>query len=226
MNLGVTAVMPIKSWDRAKSRLHRDYEIRRVLAKAISQDTLASVMPCSRISQIIVVTDDDSVRAYASALGLDVIEEPAPQSTDNLAAAIQTGIDWCLQYRPGHPVVVVPSDLPALKARDLTEVLELADGHRNSFVPDTSGLGTTLCMAAVPVHLRHRYGPDSARLHRESGVFELSGINARVRRDVDTMSDLLQARQLGLGPNTRIALDSLSRSEIDPLPTRSRAAVS
>ncbi|CAN5255039.1 2-phospho-L-lactate guanylyltransferase [soil metagenome] len=200
-----TAIMPIKSWAAGKSRLHADPETRRMLAQAISQDTFGAVAACPLVSRIIVVTGDDHVAAYVLGARATVVEEPGP-SEDGLAAAIDAGVAWCASYAPGEPLVVIPADLPALTPEVLAETLTKAVAHTFAFVPDASGLGTTLLVAAEPALLLHHYGEGSAVLHRDAGAFPLRDADARARRDVDTLSELREAMDLGAGARTREAL--------------------
>jgi 2-phospho-L-lactate guanylyltransferase len=68
-------------------------------------------------------------------------------------------------------------------------------------VADAHGTGTTL-LTAVVCPLDPRFGPDSARAHRDSGAVALSGDWPGLVQDVDTEEDLRVALALGTGPQT------------------------
>jgi 2-phospho-L-lactate guanylyltransferase len=114
--------------------------------------------------------------------------------------------------RPRSPIVVVPADLPALTARTIDQALHKLAHGRSSFVPDSSGVGTTLLAAAEPSLRRPAYGPGSARLHAAQGAQMVVYVDPRVRRDVDTVRDLQEAEALGVGPRTASLVEGLLAS--------------
>ncbi len=201
MTAPFTVVMPMKAWDRAKSRLHVEPATRRALAEAFARDTLASVLACPAVGEVVVVTRGDLVVDQVTSAGARVLQEPANRPLDTLGSAIRHGIAWATAHRPDAPLAVVPSDLPAMTADALQELLAAADAHPFAFVADANGDGTTILTSRQP-HLMHAgYGPGSAGRHRGYGAFELDAVPG-LRQDVDTLADLVAARRLGLGPHT------------------------
>lgn len=204
MTAAFTVVMPMKAWDRAKSRLHVDPAVRRALAEAFARDTLAGVLACPHVADVVVVTRGDQVVDDVTSTGAHVIQEPAGRPLDTLGSAIREGIAWAAEHRPHAPLAVVPSDLPALTAASLGELLSVAARHPFAFVADANGDGTTILTGRTPDLVRAGYGPDSAQRHRGHGAHELAGADA-LRQDVDDLDDLVAAARLGLGPHTRRA---------------------
>ncbi len=76
---------------------------------------------------------------------------------------------------------------------------------------DAAGSGTTLYTAKPGAPFRPRFGPQSRMRHREAGAVELDlpGIPG-LRRDVDTLADLREAEQLGLGARSLSVRESIS----------------
>jgi 2-phospho-L-lactate/phosphoenolpyruvate guanylyltransferase len=97
-----------------------------------------------------------------------------------------------------------------LRMDELSEALRAAEQHRESFVGDLAGTGTTLYAAAAGVAFAPRFGGRSRAAHRAAGATELmlSGIPS-VRRDVDTGVDLWDALRLGVGPRTKVVASRL-----------------
>lgn len=203
-----TVIMPMKSWDLAKSRLHVEAGTRRELASAFARDTLEQVLKCPEIDQVIVVTGDETVEAYASSAGAKVIREPSTAGPDPLGAAVRQGVAAAPE---NHPVAVIPADLPALTSDALGELLAEAADHRLAFVPDTSGGGTTILTGQSPATLQAGYGVGSAERHRSYGAFEMQAPPG-LRRDVDEFRELLEAQELGLGPHTALAYSQLEEA--------------
>jgi 2-phospho-L-lactate guanylyltransferase len=212
MTAPFTVVMPMKAWDRAKSRLHADPAVRRALAEAFARDTLAAVLASPEVGEVVVVTRGDLVVSYVRGAGARVIQEPADRPLDTLGSAIRHGIAWAADHRPDAPLAVVPSDLPALTADALGDLLRAAAAHPFAFVPDANGDGTTILTSRSPGQMHAGYGPGSAERHRGFGAHELAAAEA-LRQDVDTIDDLVAADRLGLGPHTRQAFANLAEEE-------------
>jgi 2-phospho-L-lactate guanylyltransferase len=194
----VTAVVPVKGLDRAKSRLALPAGQRRALALAFTDDTLAALTACPLVGAVVVVTTDPVVASRAGRYAVRVV----PDDTSGLDAAVRTGAHVAAAERPGDGVLVVPADLPCLRPVDVTEVLVRAQALQAAFVPDRPGNGTTMVTLPPGRPTVTRYGPGSAAGHLALGLTALSDAPERARHDVDTLEDLCGARALGLGPRT------------------------
>lgn len=210
---GWAVVIPVKRLAVGKTRLASFAGQRRSeLALALAADTLAAVVACSGVGGsvrgIAVVTDDPDVADLARSLGA----RPVPDLPDaGLNQALLHGASVAMAQWQGSGVAALSSDLPALRADELTRALQAASGLASCFVADTDGAGTTLLAAASLDHFEPRFGAGSAAAHRAAGAVELVGLEGleSVRRDVDTEADLAVAETLGLGPRTRAFLASM-----------------
>jgi 2-phospho-L-lactate guanylyltransferase len=195
--MGFTAIIPIKPWQLAKSRLSLDPHVRAELARALTADTLAAVGRAANVDRVVVVSSQPEALVMARAVGAGGVVDP-PESRDPLNDAIRTGAAWAHASRPDDPVVVIPADLCSLTPDALDEALALALAHRLSFVPDRHGIGTTLLAAATPADLVCAYGGASAQAHERLGAVRLEAVDPRVRLDVDTLEDLMEGQRVGL----------------------------
>jgi 2-phospho-L-lactate guanylyltransferase len=197
-------IVPVKRLALAKSRLigPRDGIHSPALALALVRDTIAAAVSTAGVTRVVVVTEDEEVRAAVTGLGA-VVRSEVPQG--GLNAAISAGASYAVGIAGRHPVAALPSDLPALTPDVLAEALAAAAGHPSAFVPDTDGTGTTL-LTATSGDLHPRYGPDSASEHALDGAIRLVGNWPGLRRDVDTIDDLLTASSLGVGRATEALL--------------------
>jgi len=206
-----TAIIPIKPWALAKSRLLVNWEVRAQLAEAFVSDVLGAVAGASLVDSIVIVSAEGRVHALARTAGAAVIEDRPLIAKDSLNRAILAGVAWSRTRRPCNSTVVVPGDLPALTSGSLDEVIGLLSEHRRAHVPDASGAGTTLLSAIRPSELEPAYGRFSATRHVASGSVPIRLAHPRVRRDVDTRDDLTWAVDLGVGPATAHALEAIER---------------
>jgi 2-phospho-L-lactate guanylyltransferase len=98
------------------------------------------------------------------------------------------------------------ADLPAVRASDISLALASAPDTR-WFVPDRSGVGTTMLGAPAGSELRPAFGSGSGAAHLASGAVEVGCRElARLRLDVDTVTDLTAAVELGVGRQTAAVL--------------------
>jgi 2-phospho-L-lactate guanylyltransferase len=195
-----TAVIPVKPLDGAKSRLrgavpdgrHAD------LVLALVRDTVAAVLACPAVRDVLVVTDDPATARAATSLGAKVVPD---RPGAGLNAAVRLGADVAGLTRPR---AAMAADLPALRPDELASALGLV--RRRSFVADAEGSGTVLLAAPPGVPLDPRFGAGSAAAHAASGAEALAGDWPGLRRDVDTPADLRTVMELGAGPDTTAVL--------------------
>jgi 2-phospho-L-lactate guanylyltransferase len=198
-----TVIVPVKQTMLAKTRLIgiKD-DTRRALAIAFARDTVTAVSASSMVGRVVVVSNDEMAPAIAGD-----IAELIPDVPD-------AGLNPALVYAAHHvrarqadaAIAAVSSDLPALRGEDLTLALRCSP-EGPWFVPDASGVGTTLLASPGSQPWNPSFGPGSRRLHAAAGVIEIdvAGLD-RLRQDVDTADDLAAARRLGVGPSTAAVL--------------------
>jgi 2-phospho-L-lactate guanylyltransferase len=192
-------VVPVKRLAVAKTRLAAYGDrTRRELALAFAADVVVATLDCPIVAQVLVVTDDEDAAAVLAALGARVVRDDPDAG---LNPALAHGADLLREETPTSGVATVSADLPALRGEDLRVALSAVPAGGRAFVTDADGTGTTLLAAAAPAPLAPRYGPGSRSRHLASGAVELAG-TARLRRDVDTPTDLEEALRLGVGPHT------------------------
>ncbi|SDG36221.1 2-phospho-L-lactate guanylyltransferase [Lentzea fradiae] len=198
----VDLVVPVKTLDRAKTRLTSatggDPVSHAALALALALDTVSAAVATPAVRRVVTITSDPAVAAEMAALGVESVPEPAEPG---LNAALRHGAHALRSTRVG----ALQADLPALKPDELQAAIEAA-GYRRAFVADRQGTGTTLLLAAPGAELDPRFGVGSAGHHRSSGAVPLSGQWPTLRCDVDTEADLRLAFGLGLGARTANAL--------------------
>jgi 2-phospho-L-lactate guanylyltransferase len=204
-------VIPVKTLDRAKSRLAGLAGPRRgELALAMAADTLSALLACPAVAVAIVVTDDGRAGAELAALGALVLPD---QPGAGLNPALEFGAAFAAERWPGRGRAALAADLPALRPAEIGAALAAASEWPAAFVPDAAGSGTTLYTAGPAASFRPAYGPGSAGRHAAAGAAELDlpGIDG-LRQDVDTAEDLDRAAALGLGARTAAVAASLAGS--------------
>jgi 2-phospho-L-lactate guanylyltransferase len=213
------AVLPVKSFGRAKQRLGDavGQPDRGVLAAGMVSDVLGALGAVPGLDEVIVVTAEPRAASAARAEGAHVIDDPVEAGQSDAAArgiavAVARGCDR---------VLLVPGDCPAL---DPGEVTALLDGYVDAglvIVPDRHGSGTNALRIAPPGAIEPSFGPGSFARHAAFGV--AAGVRVRVAHapslelDVDTPGDLAALRAAlaslpGAAPRTRALLETLAPS--------------
>ena len=204
-----TLIVPVKQTTLAKSRLTGlEPDIRRRLAVAFAQDVISAAVACPDVVRVVVVTNDP-VAPVLRELGADVIPD-APDS--GLNAALRYAAEQVREDRRDAAIAAVSSDLPSVRASDLSRALTAMPGPR-WFVADLAGVGTTMLAASRGQQWAPQFGPGSRAAHASDGVVELDAPDLdRLRRDVDTPDDLSDAYRRGVGVWTADVLATLDTS--------------
>ena len=216
------AVLPVKSFSRAKQRLGDALGggDREQLAAAMVADMLSALAAVDAIDDVVMVTAEPLAARTAERAGVAVVDDPdeAGQS-----AAAARGIDAAL-VRGADRALLVPGDCPAADPRELAQLLGRAAGPPSVVVvPDRHGAGTNALLLSPPGVVAPSFGSGSFARHaarsRAVGatvqVFELPSLAL----DVDTPDDLaalraaLERRPAGAA-RTREVLDRLVHAAV------------
>lgn len=235
-----SVVVPFKGGNAAKSRLTQGEraalsdEARADLAVAFLLDTVAALAASGRVGSIVVVTGPDGRRRLGPGL-VDVAAAAAPASAASssaddgevsvtvvddpgagLNAAVLAGLAHLSERDPRAAVL---GDLPVLLPADAAEGFDAARGFTRAFVADHVGTGTTAVFAAPGIRLTPSFGPDSAAAHLRAGLTALDlRDDSTLRRDIDTIDDLDDASERGLGARTALVRRTMVRASAAPTP--------
>jgi 2-phospho-L-lactate guanylyltransferase len=212
--MGTLAVLPVKSFGRAKQRLGGAVADRPELAAAMVGDVLEALGAVRGLDGVVVVSAENLAGRTA---GIEWVHDPveAGQSVAALRgvrAAVAQG---------AQRVLLVPGDCPALDPCEVDELLESA-GAGVVIVPDRHGSGTNALLIDPPTVMTPAFGPGSFARH--AALAHAAGATVRIGRlpslelDVDTPGDLealraaLAAGRGGAARRTRELLERLVRA--------------
>ena len=194
-------LVPVKPPAHGKSRLLGvPGDRRRDLAAAFALDTVTACLATPGVARVLAVTDDALFARDLEAVGCDVLPDghSGELNTSLALAAAEARRRW-----PDLRPVALCADLPALRSDELATALAAGDAHEQAFVADAAGIGTTMYAATYDAFAPH-FGGESRAAHVGAGAVEIGGELASLRADVDDLDDLARARELGLGPHTRM----------------------
>ncbi len=208
----IVALVPVRGLEGAKARLGEalDAEERRALVEHLLARTVAAAAGAAAVTEIVVVSPDPDTLALARALGAHVLAQVGSGLNEGLAAgaarASAVGAD---------AVLVVPGDLPAITAEELTRIIDDSRAHLASgeaageerralvaLVTDRAGSGTNVLLVAPPGAISFHFGLGSRAAH-EAGARAVGAaylqIAGPLELDLDTPDDLLAAEAAGMG---------------------------
>ncbi|RYJ07409.1 MAG: hypothetical protein EON52_01400 [Actinomycetales bacterium] len=195
-----SAVVPIRPWWLAPDSLGDSPEERIRLARALALDTLDTLAGVESVHHTVVVTADREATFYARRLGMTVLADRPLLSLDPINEALRLGVRWVGARYPDAPVVVIPADLAGATAACIDAAIDVLDGYDDAFVPDALGLGTSMMTTRSPRSFTSTYGAGSAINHSRAGLRAVSGVDRRLRQDVDSRADLVSVSGWDLGP--------------------------
>jgi 2-phospho-L-lactate guanylyltransferase len=196
------AILPVKTFGRAKQRLTNGFADRPALAAAMVADVLDALGRIPALDGVVVVTAEPRAAELARAAGAVVVHDPAEAGQ---SAAASLGVSAVEADR----VLLVPGDCPALDAGEVSALL--AHSEPVVIVPDRHGQGTNALLLTPPDVLAPAFGAGSFARH--AALARAAGAKLKVvdvpslGLDVDTPDDLAALRRApGIGPRTRALL--------------------
>jgi 2-phospho-L-lactate guanylyltransferase len=201
------AVVALKPGAYAKSRLKLPDPLRQRLAWTMALDTLAAL--AGALPHVLVVSAQPALASSLTRAGIraEVLGEPAQPGMN---AALAYGAERLRAAGMGTVLACV-GDLPALRVASVQRVLHVSADFSRAYLPDSSGVGTTMLVATSGPLDPHFQGRSAAR-HRASGAHPLTSEVlgeplADARHDVDTEVDLATVIGLAVGRHTAALID-------------------
>ncbi|HEX6026115.1 MAG TPA: 2-phospho-L-lactate guanylyltransferase [Solirubrobacter sp.] len=200
------AILPVKSFGRAKQRLGDAVSNRPALAAAMVADVLDALARVPELDELIVVTAEPAAAEAATAAGARVVHDPVEAGQ---SAAAARGIAAASADR----ALLVPGDCPALDPDEVSALLKGSGPLRSVvIVPDRHGEGTNALLLTPPGVMEPAFGEGSfarhsARARAAGAAVEVAELPS-LALDVDTPEDLaalLAGR--AAAPRTRALLE-------------------
>lgn len=210
----VGLIIAVKLLPAAKTRLSPTFDAaaRERLVLAMLTDTLDAARDATAVRSITVVTPDPTAAAVAAERAAPrcwpTSTPPGPPRPAEQRHHRGSSPDHTLDTESG--CAARRSTRPAHRGADPRSTRRVRTGEVLS--PIVRAAGPPRCSRSGWRCVRPRFGPDSARRHREDGAVELSGEWPGLRCDIDTPADLAYARRLGLGAATSRAVDGAGRT--------------
>lgn len=186
------AIVPIKTFDRAKQRLAKvlSEDERRSLMLAMARDVLSCLAKSTQLTGTLIV----SRAPEADALAQTFATERYAESPDaNLAQALEQAAQHLIAHFDAKGVIIVPADVPGVRVDELDRLL--AANEQVTIMPDDEHIGTNGLICSPPLCIPYIFDGKSFKPHVDAAFSQ--GITPKIvpgttfALDIDTPDDLL-----------------------------------
>ncbi len=193
------ALIPVKGFDRGKSRLSDVLPPRERAAftRELFEHVVRVLRESPSIDGIAIVSDSQEAREHAERLGAVALEDP--EGNQGLAEVVDAALGD-LEARGATSVLVCMSDLPELATEDVESVGRQLEEADVVLVPDLLQRGTNLIALKPPTVLPSCLGHDDSLqrhrdLARDLGLTVSVQLRSGISFDVDHPRDLARLRR-------------------------------
>jgi 2-phospho-L-lactate guanylyltransferase len=228
-NMDICAIVPVKNFDQAKSRLSilLRKEQRIELSRFLLEDTLNTLLLCNELTKIIVVSSDPLVKEITLNLGLECLF----QSEDMGVNSAVRFADNYLMTKGSWVSITIPCDLPLLLSKDIDGLCQVMpkEGAHVILCPSYKFDGTNMLVRnPFDIITDTKYENDSFQGHLEASIE--AGANTKVILSRGLMVDLDTPEDLELVLSEKISskksisyLLQLKKNHFDPSSSSSPA---
>jgi 2-phospho-L-lactate/phosphoenolpyruvate guanylyltransferase len=186
------AIVPVKSFERGKSRLAPQLapDARHAVSAGLFRRVLHACTACTAIDHVLVASDSGRVIAPSARVSLLIDAAPRPPFALVLDAALAHA-----HARGATRAIIAMADLPLLEPRDVAELCGALDRAQLVVAPDRArrGVGAVACRLPAPIGMQLGHADSFARTMRAARAREVRVAlvhNPRIAHDVDTTADL------------------------------------
>lgn len=190
----ISAIIPVKTFSKAKTRLDLPDEKKDILCKLMLEEILQTLSTYPLIEKIIVVTKDEAALKIAKKFStIQLIDEK--ESGVNNAVSLADDYSTKNNYDAS---IVFPQDIPFLKTQDIDFLLPFITSPKSVLIVPSRKFDGTNALFRMPANLmKTHYDEDSYKIHLSEGKIHTKNTSlAFVRRimlDIDDIADLQYA---------------------------------
>ena len=212
----VTAVLPFRSIDSAKSRMAPllSEEERREFSARLLERTLLALGRAASLHSVILVSPDPLARALARSGGHEALDDGGV----DLNVAISLGVRHAATSG-ASAVLILPVDLAEISAANIDALLSGWSGSKPGLLASPDG-GTSALLVPLPHTFTPQFGANSAAAHqdelsRDGGPVER--LSSPLAADLDPPNDLQIAMERERTAATPVPTEGLLALPIDGL---------
>jgi len=188
--LKTSAIIPVKTFSNAKTRLDIDEEKKIIICKLMFEEVLQTLSVSNLIEEIVVVSKDEEALKISKKFNPIQLVDNETGVNDAVALA-----DDYVKKNGFDISIVIPQDIPFMKTQDIDFLLQFQNPPKFSLIVPSRRFDGTNALVRMPVDLmKTHYDEDSYKIHLTTGKSYTTNTSLvfvrRIMMDVDNMDDL------------------------------------
>jgi 2-phospho-L-lactate/phosphoenolpyruvate guanylyltransferase len=190
-NSRIGAIIPVKTFSRAKTRLGLSAEKTEQICKLMLESVLQSVTCCDLVEKTVLVSKDEKALSIGKKFGaLGICDE----SEQGVNSAVLLADNYFLQ-EGFEGTMVFPQDIPLIQPEDIRTLYQMRTSDRCVLVvPSRKFDGTNALFRAPTNVMETHYDEDSYKIHLDTAEKRNASsalvLIRRIMLDIDDQSDL------------------------------------
>ena len=195
-----SVIIPVKSFQRSKTRLGLSEEKTKELCRLLLDEVVKTVSESKLIDKTIIVTDEEQISDIIKKYDCEKIQDKQETSVNN---AVGLAEEYLLENGFTHSVVL-PLDVPFFNPDDLENLLDFSSKNSVLIVPSRHYDGTNALVRTPINSMKPRYDEGSYSFQIDSAKkFNVKisiGLINRLMLDIDSIEDLDFALKQNIKP--------------------------
>jgi len=189
--LKIAAIIPVKTFSNAKTRLDLSPQKIELLCKIMLEEILQITSISPRIEKTIVVTKEKQAIEIAEKFNATVIKDEEEESVNSAVALA----DKYLLENNFDASIVLPQDIPYIKTQDIDFMLNYIAPPNFAIIVPSRRFDGTNALVRMPIDLmKTHYDEDSYKIHMNTAKNHTLNVAMvfvkRIMWDVDNKEDL------------------------------------
>jgi len=190
-NLRIGAIIPVKTFSRAKSRLNLSQEKTEKICEAMLESVLQNVTSSDIIEKTVLVSKDEKALSMGKKFGAFGIYDESEQGVNS---AVLLADDYFSQEGFGA-TMVFPQDIPLIQPEDVGTLFHMRTSDRCVLVVPSRKFDGTNALFRTPTDVMEtHYDEDSYKIHMNTAEKRNASsalvLIRRIMLDIDDQSDL------------------------------------
>jgi 2-phospho-L-lactate guanylyltransferase len=190
-NLRVGAIIPVKTFSRAKTRLNLPPEKTEKICEIMLESVLQTVTSSDLIEKTILVSKDENALGIGKKFGALGIYDESEQGVNS---AVLLADDYFSQ-EGFEATMVFPQDIPLIQAEDVDTLYQMRTSDRCVLVVPSRKFDGTNALFRTPTNVMEtHYDEDSYKIHMNTAEKRNASsalvLIRRIMLDIDDQSDL------------------------------------
>jgi len=189
--LKIAAIIPVKTFSNAKTRLDLSAEKIESLCKIMLEEILHTVSIHPHIDEIIIVTKEEKAIEIGEKFNATILIDEKEENVNN---AVELADKYLLENN-FDASIVFPQDIPYMKTQDIDFMLNYKAHPNFAIIVPSRRFDGTNALVRMPIDLmKTHYDEDSYKIHMNTAKEHTLNVAMvfvkRIMWDVDNIEDL------------------------------------